>query len=96
MLATPFSLYAPSSRTLTGCSNIIPHVINIPTMQSFTGTSNYTQSKSYILSLTECLREFRNNSLWDIRQHALFCHKFCAHGLVTVNFRAALKYMFIK
>ena len=44
------------------------HVNNIPTMQFFTGISRNTLSKSYMLSLTECLwehREHRNNGLWD-------------------------------
>ena len=39
----------------------IGHVNNIPTMQFFTGISRYTQSKSYMVSLTECVWEFRNN-----------------------------------
>ena len=34
---------------------LIGHVINIPTMQFFTGISRHTQSKSYMLSLTKCL-----------------------------------------
>ena len=38
---------------------------NIPTMLYFTGISRDTQSKSYMLSLNECVREFRNSSLWD-------------------------------
>ena len=52
--------------------NIIPqlhpmgHVNNIPTMQCFTGNSRNTQSNSYMLSLTECVWEIRNNALWDI------------------------------
>ena len=33
---------------------------NIPTMQFFTGISRNTQSKSYMLSLTECVWEFQN------------------------------------
>ena len=40
------------------------HVSNIPTMQFFTGISGNTQSKSYTLSLTECVWE--NSALWDI------------------------------
>ena len=43
----------------------IGHVNNISTMQFFTGISRNTQSKSYILSLTECVWEFQNNALWD-------------------------------
>ena len=30
-----------------------------------------TQSKFYMLSLTECVREFQNNALWDTHLHAL-------------------------
>ena len=45
----------------------IGHVNNIPTMQLITGISRNTQSKSYMLSLTECDWEFRNNALWDTR-----------------------------
>ena len=43
----------------------IGHANNIPTMQLFTGISRNIQSKSYTLSLTECVREFRNHALWD-------------------------------
>ena len=43
----------------------IGHVNNIPTMQFFTGISRNTQSKSYRLSLTECVWEFQNNASWD-------------------------------
>ena len=46
-------------------SKTIWHVNNIPTMQIFTGISIYTQSKTYLLSSTECVREFRYNALWD-------------------------------
>ena len=46
-------------------SNIlIGRVNNIPTMQFFTGISRNTQSKSYMLSLTECV--------WDF-QRKLYC-----------------------
>ena len=41
------------------------HVYNIPTMQFFTGFSRNTQSKSYVLSLTECVWESRNDTLWE-------------------------------
>ena len=44
---------------------IIRHVNNIPTMQYFTGISRNTQSKSYMLPLTECDWDFQNNALWD-------------------------------
>ena len=40
----------------------IGHVNNI---RFSTGISRYTQSKSYMLSLTDCVREFQNNALWD-------------------------------
>ena len=42
------------------------HVNNIPTMQFFTGISRNTQSKTYMLSLTECVWDFQNIALWDI------------------------------
>ena len=41
------------------------HVKNIPTMQFFTRILQNTQSKSFLLSLTECVWEFQNNALWD-------------------------------
>ena len=47
------------------CLKLIRCVNNIPTMQFFTGISRNSQSKSYMISLTECLREFQNNALWD-------------------------------
>ena len=47
------------------CCFPIGHVHIIPTMQFFTGTSRNTQSKSYMLSLTECDRDFQNIALWD-------------------------------
>ena len=37
---------------------------------SHNAISKNTQSKSYTLSLTECVWEFRNNALWDTHQHA--------------------------
>ena len=40
-------------------------VYNIPTMQFFTGISRNTRSKCHMLSLTECIRDFQNNALWD-------------------------------
>ena len=44
---------------------LIRHAKNIPTMQLFIGISRNTKSKSYMLSLTECIRDFQNNALWD-------------------------------
>ena len=41
------------------------HVNKIPAMQFFTGIFRNTQSKSYTLSLTECVWDFKNNGLWD-------------------------------
>ena len=38
---------------------------HVNVMQFFTGISRYTQSKSYMLSLTECVWESQNNALWD-------------------------------
>ena len=46
-------------------TQVIGHVNNNPTMQLITGITRNTQSKSYTLSLTECVWEFRNNALWD-------------------------------
>ena len=50
---------------IIGSRSRIGHVNNIPTMQLFTGIPRNTQSKCYMLSLTECVWEFRNNALWD-------------------------------
>ena len=55
------------------CNNTMLHYIarsiglvnNIPTMQFFFGISRNTQSKSYMLSLTECVWDFQNIALWD-------------------------------
>ena len=44
-------------------------------MQFFTGISRNTQYKSYMLSLTECVRDFQNNALWDTHCHALLLQK---------------------
>ena len=41
------------------------NVNNIPTMQFLTGIFRNTQSKSYMLSLAECVWELRNSALWD-------------------------------
>ena len=38
---------------------------NITIMQFFAGIARNTQAKSYMLSLTECVGEFRNNALRD-------------------------------
>mgnify|MGYP001795320705 CR=1 FL=1 len=43
----------------------IGHVNNIPTMHFFRGISRNTQSKLYMLSLTECVWDFQHNALWD-------------------------------
>ena len=43
----------------------IGHVNNIPTMQLTTEIARNTHSESYMLSLTECVLEFRSNALWD-------------------------------
>ena len=39
-------------------------------MQFFTGI--FRNTYTYMLSLTECVREFRNNALRDTHLHALF------------------------
>ena len=41
------------------------HDNNIPRMQLITGISRNTQSKAYMLLLTESVWEFRNNALLD-------------------------------
>ena len=40
-------------------------------MQLFIGISRNSQSKSYMLSLTECVWDFQNNALWDTHYHAV-------------------------
>ena len=50
---------------------IIGHVNSIPAIEFFSGISRNTQSKSYKLSLTECVWEFRNDALWDTHYHAI-------------------------
>ena len=35
-------------------------------MQFFTGISRSIQLKSFMLSLTECVRDFQYNALWDM------------------------------
>ena len=40
-------------------------------MQFFTGISRYTQSKSFMLSLTQCVWEFQSNALWNTHNHIL-------------------------
>ena len=62
------SLSVQSMSVLTG----IGHVHNIPTMQFFIGTSRNTQSKLYMLTLTACVWDFRNNALLATRLHAQF------------------------
>ena len=47
-------------------------VNHIPTMQFSIGISRNTQSKSYMLSLTEYEWESQNDALCDILKHALF------------------------
>ena len=44
---------------------LIGHVNNISTMQFFPGISRNSQSKSQMLSLTECVWDIQNNALWD-------------------------------
>ena len=48
---------------LTLIQQEIEQVNNNPTVQLFTGISRNTQSKSYTLSLTECVWEFQKNAL---------------------------------
>ena len=58
-------LKAEVKNLIIGSRARIGHVNNIPTMQLFTGIPRNTQSKSYMLSLTECVWEFPNAALWD-------------------------------
>ena len=53
------------------CKQVIGRVNNSPTMQFFTGISRNTQLKLNMPSLTECVRDFQNNALWDIHLHAI-------------------------
>ena len=46
-------------------------------MPFFTGVSRITQSKSFMLSLTECVWDFQNDVLWDSHEHALFMFVEC-------------------
>ena len=48
------------------------YVNNIPTTQFFTGISRNTLTKSYRLSLTECVWDSQDHTLWDTHKHALF------------------------
>ena len=52
----------------------IGHVNDIPVMQVFTGVFRNTQSKSYTLSLTECVRKFRFNALKIIILNQVSAH----------------------
>ena len=86
----------------------IGHVNNIPTMQSFTGIFRKTQSKSYMLSLTEGVWEFQNNAFWDysltcpirgVTSHCLDClewiDKYKATSFITfVGVEADILYLF--
>ena len=51
------------SDELTLIQQEIEHVNKNPTVQFFTEISRNTQSKSFTLSLTECVWELRNNAL---------------------------------
>ena len=64
---------------------IIWHVNNIPTMQLFTGISRYTESKLYMLSLTECIWDFQNNALWDTHQHTLLTEREAKKSLANLE-----------
>ena len=55
----------PCAMSLSIYRSPIRLVNNIPTMQFSNGISRNTQSKSYILSFTECVWDFQNKALWD-------------------------------
>ena len=58
---------------LSGVAISIPigHVNNIPRIQFLNGILRSTQSKSYVLSLTEYVWEFKIAALWDTLKIAL-------------------------
>ena len=49
----------------------IGQVNNIPTIHFFNEIFRNTPSKSYTLSLTECVWEFQNSAFWDTHYYAL-------------------------
>ena len=51
------------------------------------GVSSNTQSKSYMLSLTEFVWNFQNNALWDTHQHVLFLFLFIAGKSLSTCYR---------
>ena len=59
-------LYWPYKRIHQENCMSIGHDNNIQTIQSLTGFSRNTQSKSYMLKLTEFFLDFPNGALWDI------------------------------
>ena len=65
VVAVLVCLYLSSVLSSKLLSLQIGHVNNIPAMQFFTGISRNTQSKSDMLSFTECIWELINNALWD-------------------------------
>ena len=60
--------------------SIIGHVNDIPTTKLFTGIPRKTQSKYYMLSLTEYVWEFQNNALWDILKYMSIGEIQCKDG----------------
>ena len=68
----------------------------IPTMKFFTGISGTTQSKSYMISLTEYVWEFQNNALWDTLKHAPFLEKMHSSGTPVTHPRFPVDQGFIK
>ena len=66
----------------------IGHVQEYPIMHCFRIPRD-TQSKSYMRSLTECVRDSQNNALWDTHKHVLLdfamsCHLHCFYKLQYV------------
>ena len=66
----------------------IGHVQEYPIMRCFRIPRD-TQSKSYMRSLTECVRDSQNNALWDTHKHVLLdfvmsCHLHCFYKLQYV------------
>ena len=51
--------------------NLYGHVNIVHMMQFINAISRNTQSKTYMLSLTECVWEFQNHALWDTHWHVL-------------------------
>ena len=70
LIANSIAIYCLTKKEKLGFSPI-GRVNNIPTRQFFTGVTRNTPSKSYMLSLAECVWDFQNSELWNTHQHVL-------------------------